>query len=171
MVAFPLIPLAMTLVSEFAPGIVRHFAGDNAADVAEKVVDVAKAVTGEADPQKAVEAVKADPEAVLRFQNRMASLDAELEKAYLADRQNARDRDVKMRQAGYHNYRADIMLTLAFGCLCAIVWAIYQSRLDLPGEILAIFNMAIGAILKMIGDAFQFEFGSSRGSKEKDLRR
>lgn len=166
-----LIPLAMTLASEFAPGIIRHFAGDNAADVAEKVVGVAKAVTGIDDPTKAVEAVKADPAAVLRFQKEMATLDAELTKAYLKDRQHARDRDVHLKQAGYHNYRADVMLALAFICVCLIIWVIYATRLDLPGEMLAILNMAIGAILKMIGDAFQFEFGSSRGSKEKDLRR
>lgn len=41
----------------------------------------------------------------------------------------------------------------------------------MPDQVFALLNMAAGMILGMIKDAFQFEFGSSRGSKEKDLAR
>ncbi|RLG17880.1 hypothetical protein DRN75_03115 [Nanoarchaeota archaeon] len=74
-----------------------------------------------------------------------------------------------MAQSTYHNYRADILAFMAFVALCFMVYMI-NDNLAIKPEVLAIFNMAIGALLKMIGDVFAFEFGSSRGSKEKELR-
>ncbi|BDW95314.1 hypothetical protein MACH10_09990 [Thalassospira tepidiphila] len=49
------------------------------------------------------------------------------------------------------------------------VYCAWDGRLDMPDQVFALLNMAAGLILGMIKDAFQFEFGSSRGSKEKDL--
>jgi hypothetical protein len=60
------------------------------------------------------------------------------------------------------------MLVCATASLVYIIYAINGSIGKISGEVLAIFNMAIGALLKMIGDAFAFEFGSSRSSKDKD---
>lgn len=104
-----------------------------------------------------------------RHSEELSRIAADLDKAYLADRQNARSRDTSLRQAGYHNYRADAMLALAFASLVTIIFLINGNAAIKP-EVLAIFNMAVGALLKMISDGFQFEFGSSRGSKEKDAR-
>lgn len=165
----PLIPIALSLASEFAPTIIRHLVGDKAGDVAQTVVDAAQQITGKGSPEEAVAELRANPELVLQFKQHMADIEVKIETAYLEDRQDARARDVALRRLGDKNYRANIMLAMAFFCLLAICWAIYDSRLDIPDGILAIFNMAVGMILKMIGDAFQFEFGSSRGSKEKDL--
>ncbi|PKR55394.1 hypothetical protein [Thalassospira marina] len=169
MVAPLLIAGAMALAKEFLPGMVKHIAGDKAGEVAQSVVDVAQSVTGTSSPDDALVAMQADPSLVIDYKKHMASVQAELDKAYLVDRQNARDRDVKLKQAGYHNYRADIMLTLAFVCVVALVYFLWEARLDMPDQVFAALNMALGMLLKMIGDAFQFEFGSSRGSKEKDM--
>lgn len=92
-----------------------------------------------------------------------------LDEAYLKDRQDARSRDVKLKQAGYANRRADAMLVMAFVSFIVIVYFAWDGRLDMPDQVFALLNMAAGMILGMIKDAFQFEFGSSRGSKEKDL--
>lgn len=165
----PLIGIAASLAAEFAPGLVRKLAGDKAWEVAEKIVGTAKAITGTADPEAALAALREDAKAQAEFKRRMAELEIELEKAYLADRQNARLRDVELRKAGYRNTRADMMLLMAFLCLVAIVYFTWSGRLDMPDNVFALLNMAAGMILKMIGDAFQFEFGSSRGSKEKDI--
>jgi len=124
-----------------------------------------------------VEAIKnATPEQMIELQKaemdnekELAQISAELDKAYLADRQDARGRDKELQMAGYHNYRADIMITVAFVAFCLLCYLI-NGNTDIKPEVLAIFNMAIGALLKMLSDAFQFEFGSSRGSKEKDSR-
>lgn len=166
--AVGLIPVAVALAAELVPGLVKWIAGDKAGRVAGQVLDVARAVTGATEPDAVAAALAAKPELAVQLRLALAELELEQERAYLADRQDARARDVAIRAAGQHNYRADVMLTLAFLGLLSIVWAIYLARLDMPGEVLAILNMAAGALLKMIGDAFQFEFGSSRGSKDKD---
>lgn len=165
--AFP-IAMALGLAAEFAPTLIRKMAGDNAGDVADKVVGAAQAITGTDNPEAAMEALKADPALAAKFRTDMANLEVELEKAYLADRQDARNRDVEMRKAGYRNTRADVMIGCAAGALVFVIWQINAND-GIPPEVLAIYNMAIGALLKMLGDAFQFEFGSSRGSKEKSM--
>jgi len=165
---------AFKVVTEFAPGLIRHFAGDKAGSVADTVASTAKQLTGQdiSTPdglQAAQQAFKQDPQLLFQFQQSMAQIELELEKAYLDDRKDARARDTAMTKAGYHNYRADIMLFLAFGSLIFIVWQI-NSNPEITAGVLAIFNMSVGALLKMIGDGFAFEFGSSRGSKEKDVK-
>lgn len=106
----------------------------------------------------------------MKIKEQMIYIDAEVahRKIDTGDIQNARDRDKQLKIAGIHSFRADIMLTFAFGSLLTIIYMLWTDK-TIPSEIIAIMNMAVGMILKMISDAFQFEFGSSRGSKEKDL--
>ncbi len=134
-------------------------------------------LSSDAVPREVDQALRtASPETMLRLKE----IEADMEKARIsaglehrridtADIQKSRSRDLQLKQAGYHNYRADIMLALAFGALVTIV-VLINGNASIKPEVLAIFNMAVGALLKMISDAFQFEFGSSRGSKEKDLQ-
>jgi hypothetical protein len=162
------ISIAMGL-AQFVPQIVKWVSGsDKAAEAAGKVVDIAKAVTGKSDADQALAAIQADPALVAQFRLSVLAQEASLDRAFLADRQDARHRDVAIRQLGHHNYRADVMLAMAFICLITILYMSWHARLDMPDMVFAFLNMTAGALLKMIGDAFQFEFGSSRGSKEKD---
>lgn len=118
----------------------------------------------------------ADPTTMVRLRE----IDAEMEVAHInaglehrridtSDIQSARARDIQIKQAGYHNFRADVMLLAAFASLVTVICLINANE-EIKPEVLAIFNMSVGALLKMLSDGFQFEFGSSRGSKEKDLR-
>jgi hypothetical protein len=161
------ITLALTL-AQFAPSIMRFFgAGEKPVSVAEKVVGIAKAVTGAQSPEDAIKAMRENAQLAQQFQLAVLAADTDLEKAALADRANARTRDVEVRKlAGGYNWRADIMIVACVVALCVMVNKIIGD--NIKPEVLAIFNMAIGALLKMLGDAFSFEFGSSRGSKEKD---
>ena len=128
-----------------------------------------------ADETAMIEAVKnATPDQIMALkqaemthEKELAQISAGLDKDYLKDRQNARGRDKALQLSGHHNYRADIMIIVAFIAFCLLCYLI-NSNDEIKPEVLAIFNMAIGALLKMLGDAFQFEFGSSRGSKLKD---
>lgn len=101
------------------------------------------------------------------YKTKMAQIQLDSDKSTDADRMDARARDTKLRQAGYKNTRADVMIVVVAFALCLDITLL--SLYDLKPEVIAIFNMMVGALLKMLGDAFQFEFGSSRGSKEKDL--
>lgn len=118
----------------------------------------------------------ATPEQVIALQNAemkhetdLARISADLDIEHLKDRQDARKNNTQLQLAGHHNYRADLMLAMAFGCLCYLLY-IFNTADDIKPEVLAIYNMISGALLGAILDAFRFEFGSSRGSKEKDLK-
>lgn len=160
------ISVAMGL-AQFAPTVVRWLSGsDKAEQVAQRVVDVAEAVTGQAGPA-AVQALQADPALVLQFRQALAGIEAEIERAYLADRQDARGRDVAYVQAGRRNVRADVMVALdALGLIvCLLVLALYSERL--AGEAIALISTVASIFGLCLRDAHQFEFGSSRGSAEK----
>ena len=104
----PLIPIAMAL-AQFAPMIAGWLGGSKAEDVASKVVDVAKVVTGQSAPDAALAAIQADPalslqfqQAVLAQQAQLAATAADVQKAQMTyekdiyaaeanDRANARD--------------------------------------------------------------------------------
>ena len=69
--ALPLIPIALSLASEFLPGAVRWLTGDDkskAASVAEAVIGVAKQVAGVDDAQAAAAAIRANPELAAKMQ-------------------------------------------------------------------------------------------------------
>lgn len=160
------ITLAMSL-AQFAPQIVRWMSGsDKAAEAAARVVDVAQAVTGKTGIE-AVQAIQADPALVLQFRQALVDIEAELDKAYLADRQDARKRDAAIVAAGRRNVRADVMFVLAvivIGLLVMIVWR----APDVSEYAKGIFTLVMGRFLGYLDNIYSFEFGSTRSSKTKD---
>ena len=160
------ISLEMAL-AQFAPSVIKWISGsDKAAEAASTVVNIAEAVTGR-QGMDAVAAMQADPAAVMEFRSRIASYEVELDKAYLADRADARARDVEIIKAGRNNTRADLMVAGAvvglLGCLASLT--VFKG--ELPGEAVGIISTVAGIFGACLKDAFQYEFGSSRGSAEK----
>lgn len=148
-------------------------AGKDAAAVAGKVVDTATKTFGSTDPEVIKAQIAADQTKLAAFQ---ASVEADT-KAYeieVEDRKDARARDLELRKivddkgvpAGA-NPRANVMLGMAFCSFITIIFLTVWFRSTIPDGVLAILNASVGALLYMIGQAFNFEFGSSRGSSEK----
>lgn len=161
------ISIAMML-GQFAPAVIKMITGsDKAEAIAGKVVDIAKTVTGQATGEEAVEAIKADPTKILEFRQAIAAQEAELEKAYLADRQDARKRDTAFVAAGRQNTRADLLALLSVVGLVLCVWFVARDHGLEERAVNAIMFVA-GTLAACVRDVFAFEFGSSRGSKEKD---
>lgn len=89
-----MIPIALALAElagNLAPTIAGWLGGSKAQDVATKVVDVAKAVTGQPTGDTALAAIQADPNLAMQFQKAMmdtqvelAHIDADVTKAELA---------------------------------------------------------------------------------------
>lgn len=171
------ISVAMGL-AQFAPQVIKWISGsDKAAEAASKVVGVAEVVTGRQGVE-AVEALKADPTLVMQFRQAVMANEADLDKAYLVDRQDARRRDVALAQAGVANTRANFMVAMdVVGLLASLLgmMALGWVKAKHPD---AITEGVFGALLAQLStlasyfglclrDAHQFEFGSSRGSKEK----
>lgn len=166
--ALPLLPIVLSL-AQYAPTLLRHLGvGEANAQVAERVVAVAQAVTGTGDPAQALAAIQADSKAAAEFQRRVIELDAELERDYLADRRDARARDIALAQAGMRNKRADVMVALDVLGLIACLVVLVFFRADVPGEVVALLTTIASLFGLCLRDAHQFEFGSSRGSREKD---
>lgn len=164
-------PLTVALsLAQFAPSILRFFgAGEKPAAVAEKVLQIAQAATGAQTPEAALAAMRENAALAQQFQLAVIAADTELEKVYLADRASARDRDVKVRQlAGGANRRPDIMLLAAFVAVISIGALLALGKVE-GADAVGGFLITIGGMFaRNIGTAFDFEFGSSRGSREKD---
>jgi peptidoglycan/LPS O-acetylase OafA/YrhL len=94
-------------------------------------------------------------------------MEADLEKAYLADRQSARQRDTEYIKAGRHTWRADILAALAVAGLIICVWFVARDT-DMPERATNAIMFVAGVLAAAVRDVYSFEFGSSRGSKEKD---
>lgn len=75
----PLIPIALQLAAQFAPDLIAHLFGQNAAAVAEKVVGIAQQATGLAQPDAALKAIQADPNLALQFQKAVLDQKVQLE--------------------------------------------------------------------------------------------
>jgi len=160
------ISIAMGL-AQFAPQVIKWLSGsEKAADAAGKVVQIAEVVTGRQGPE-AIEALKADPALVFQFRQAVMANEIELDKAYLADRADARKRDVAIVQAGRYNWRGDLLALLAVGGLVLCVWFVARDT-EMPERAVNAIMFVAGVLAAAVRDVYNFEFGSSRGSKSKD---
>lgn len=165
--AFPVIAAALGLAG-FSPIIARWLGGDQAQDVATKVVDIAQKITGTLDPIEAIQRLQQNTDMVSDFQKAIIQVEAEIELAVMKDRQDARLRDVALMNAGRSNVRADVMVISAALGLILCLGSLAHFSNELPGEAVGIISTIAGIFGACLKDAYTFEFGSSRGSREKD---
>lgn len=85
----------------------------------------------------------------------------------LADTADARKRDAAFLAAGTRNYRADIMIGIAWVLVLAVTFAVWRDG-NLSEFTKATISLILGRALGYIDQAFQFEFGSTRSNKSKD---
>lgn len=155
-------------LAQFAPQIIKWITGsEKAADAATAVVDIAETVTGRKGSD-ALDALKADPALVLQFRQSVMAQEADLDKAYLADRADARKRDAVFIAAGTRNYRADFMFFLAVAMIAALVWLVWKDP-SINEYMKGIFTLVLGRFLGYLDNIYNFEFGSTRASKAKDV--
>lgn len=163
-------PISIALaLAQFAPSLLRYFgAGEKPVAVAEQVVALAQQVTGTPSGPEAIAAMQQNAALAHEFNLAVLRQDGELEQAYLADRRDARARDVALHQAGYQNRRADLMVLFDVIGLVACLVVLSLFRKEIPGEVVGLLSTIAGIFGLCLRDAHQFEFGSSRGSREKD---
>lgn len=154
-------------LAQFAPQVIKWLTGsDKAADAAGAVVEIAETVTGRKGAD-ALDALKADPALVLQFRQSVIAQEADLDKAYLADRADARKRDAVFISSGSRNYRADFMFLLAVGMIAGLVWLVWKDP-SINEYMKGIFTLVLGRFLGYLDNIYNFEFGSTRASKTKD---
>lgn len=161
-------PALIAGFAQLAPLLIKYISGsDSAANATKIVADTAMAVAGVNTPQEALEKLQQDRELAYQFQLAISNKEAELDMAFLNDRQDARKRSVKLAEAGFDNRRADI---LAYGAaftlfFLTVVLLFYPIPDGIGKDILL---MLVGALIIVVKDIYAFEFGSTRSSKEKD---
>ena len=76
--------------------------------------------------------------------------------------------EIGVINAQSRNKRLNIMIACAAAglVLCVMILASYKG--SLPGEVVGIISTVSGIFGSCLKDAYSFEFGSSRGSKDKD---
>jgi tetrahydromethanopterin S-methyltransferase subunit C len=140
---------------------------DKAGDAAGAVVDIAKAVTGQADPETAVRAIQADPKLAMEFELAVMKNKTDFDAMYLQDTQNARARDIEFTKAGIVNHRANVLagaaILLVVVCLAVVIWS---TNADDFAK--ATISLILGRALGWVEQLFSFEFGTTRANKTKD---
>lgn len=106
-------------------------------------------------------------EELLRLRIEENKLDIETFKEEVKDRGSARERDVEFIKRGMHNYRADIMFLLAVAMIGVLVWIVWKDP-DINEYVKGIFTLVLGRFLGYLDNIYNFEFGTTRGSKDKD---
>lgn len=166
MVAQFAVPAAIAIASEFFPILATKLGGKRGRDVAEQVIQVAATVAGTpkgADPREIIAALKEDAGKAAEVQLRLEELDQEEYARIIDDRMDARRYQASIGPRA--RLRGTMMLLGVVAGLVSCIVAVFHST---DAGALALLTTIAGALLKMLSDAFAFEFGSSMGSKEKD---
>ena len=159
----PLLGVAANLL----PSLTGMLLGNKAASVTEKVVAAAKEVFGTTDADDIQLQISQDATKAEMFKAKLEQETA-MYRIQVEDTVSARARDVEVRKmSGGTNPRSNIMLVGTFVSLVGILWGTILYRADIPDGVLALMNMTAGALVGCLVQAFNFEFGSSRGSSEK----
>jgi hypothetical protein len=122
------VTVGLALASQFAPSVIKYFSSnDTAGEVASQVINIAKTVTGKGAVGEARAVLELDPAKATEVQLALMANDADLAKAYLADVQSARARDMAMTAAGVKNTRANALAigaaSLVLATLGIVIWA------------------------------------------------
>ena len=124
-----------------------------------------KVISEEKNIKDAYKKIAEDKALMIRAQNKFADiLSSEID---CVDKHSARSRDIVLLNKSNTNTRANLMVMAAVLGItfCTGVLCIYKN--DLPGEVIAVISTMSGIFGSCLKDAYSFEFGSSRGSKEK----
>lgn len=151
--------------------------GDKGKEVADKINQTASSIFGTTDPRAIELAIQQDKSKAERFVAQVAA-ETDRYRIEVEDRKDARIRDLEIRKlpgaSGMptgSNVRANIMLTGAFSYIIGATAFIFMNieSLASPGAVavLTFLTTSMGGVIAMLGQAFSFEFGSSRGSSEK----
>jgi hypothetical protein len=167
MISSAILQAVLSLV-QLSPKITKWLSGPCIDAVSQRLLGIAKSVTNAKTESEAVEKLKNDKHTLYLFQKALIHSEREIELAFIKDKESARTRDIAIINTGKRNIRADIMvIAAALGLIvCLMTIVIYHK--SLPGEAVGIISTVAGIFGACLKDAYNFEFGSSRGSKEKD---
>ena len=152
------LPLVISGLSALAPVIGKILGGNKGEEAAEHIAGIARAVTGENDPQKAVESILKDEKHQLEFLRQMNQHEQAITSMFLKDTQHA-------RESHKHSIMPAVIVVALTLMVSAMGFALFASVIPESNEALA--NILFGAVLAKWADSVAYWVGSSRGSAEK----
>ena len=90
--------------------------------------------------------------------------DTDQMKAFLADTQSARSRDVDIVKVKGNNRRGDVLAYSAIGALVATILILFFVP-NIPPISEKLLYVVLGALITIVKDVYSFEFGSSKDSQ------
>lgn len=134
-----------------------------------RILDEAQLLTKSNDLETLTQTLQSSPNLCKKLEKRWRLYEKSSQSAHAHDTMNARTRDIYKLYLSKSNKRADVMvISAALGLLLCLVVLGCLSK-SLPGEIIGIISTVAGMFGSCLKDAYAFEFGSSRGSRDKDL--
>lgn len=159
-------PLGATAAGAIAQAVL----GDGATgDAGRDASALQAALAGGMTPEVRARLIDADRDvrlATMQYADAEKQRELERMRAELADVQSARLRDAEFIRAGKVNERANWMVAMDVFGLVACLAVLTFFHKDIPGEVVGVLSTIAGIFGLCLRDAHQFEFGSSRGSKE-----
>lgn len=126
---------------------------------------IAKAITSGQLTPEALERIKT---LEMQYQNDEKERGFKYAELEFQDVDSARKRDSFFAQAGTRNYRADFMFVLAVAMISGLVWLVWKDP-SINEYMKGIFTLVLGRFLGYLDNIYNFEFGSTRASKTKDV--
>lgn len=166
-----MIPIAAALLSTLAQnglGLLSSAIQAKGKEVVESTLGVKIADNpSETDIGKLRQLQYEHEERLLELGIEKARQDLESFKAEAQDRDSARGRDAEFIRRGAHNWRADIMVAVAAVAVAWMVYLVWSSK-DLDEYVKGIVTLVLGRFLGYLDNIYSFEFGTTRGSQNKD---
>jgi hypothetical protein len=163
----PLLSAAL-LFAPFVPKMIDYLSQDDPDQIASQTIKVATDITQCDSPEAALMRLMDEPDLKDSFVTHMTSLLLSLEESKVRNIDAARARDLALAALGSPR-RGDWMVVLAAGGLISSLLALTFFKDILSGEVIGIISTICGIFGSCLKDAFGFEFGSSRSSREKDF--
>ena len=164
----PIVATLLTTLAENGLGLLSSAIQAKGKEVVEKTlgIDIPDDPTPE-DVAKLRQAQFDHEERLLELGIEKAKQDLEAFKEEVKDRSNARDRDSWFIKMGRHNWRADIMVLIAALAVAGLVYLVWKDD-TLTEYVKGIVTLVLGRFLGYLDNIYSFEFGTTRGSKDKD---
>lgn len=157
-------------VMQLAPMLSKLFGGSKTTEeAAELAAKVARTVTGTESNDAALEALKSNPSLVLEYQNELLKHETSFEELYIADKKDARARDVEFLKAGTRNHRGDFLVAITVLVIFTVMSTVTFAT-ELNEYAKGALTTILGVFLNQLTNVFSFEFGTTRKTEDKQTQ-
>lgn len=161
---------ALSLLTK-VPKLIKSITGGNKS-LAQKAIDIAKAVTGQDDEERAVTALQGDPDLALQYELALLNDPHIPDQMHLENTKDARAMYKQTNHARADEIADHVMTWNLPIIVVLVIMNILVVTFIEGGALIAIASNFIGMAMKQLMSERQtvmnFFFGSSMGSKEKD---